>query len=382
MVSYTLLVKDSGLVLLALRGKGRRITVSTKIKGDASRWDASAHRFTGPYSIQLNALVRRWEDAATEEILTGETDLSLLRDAIQRRMGDAPSQGRPGVLAEFRRWAVESDSRHTANRQTLYSSRLFAEFLGGKDIPFARVTYEFSERYIAWMRDVKGLSPNTRGIHIQWLKAVMEHARKKGLHDNTAYRGFVKEREEVDNIYLTDDELAAIADLELPPMLDKARDLLLVGCYTALRWSDFSQLGADNARDGYLRVITQKTGERVVIPLHPKVRQILDKWDGVPRLAAAVFNRSVKEVCRLAGMTHEVEVYRHGRKQKLPRWELVSSHTARRTAATNMYKAGIPTISIMKITGHRTEAAFMRYIRISKEENAAMLADNPFFNPK
>ena len=70
------------------------------------------------------------------------------------------------------------------------------------------------------------------------------------------------------------------------------------------------------------------------------------------------------------------------KKQKLPRWELVSSHTARRTAATNMYKAGIPAISIMKITGHRTEAAFMRYIRISKEENAAMLADNPFFNPK
>ena len=61
------------------------------------------------------------------------------------------------------------------------------------------------------------------------------------------------------------------------------------------------------------------------------------------------------------------------------KWELVTSHTARRTAATNMYKAGIPAISIMKITGHRTEANFMRYIKLSKEENAEMLKGSSFF---
>jgi integrase len=61
------------------------------------------------------------------------------------------------------------------------------------------------------------------------------------------------------------------------------------------------------------------------------------------------------------------------------KWELVSSHTARRTGATNMYKAGIPTLAIMKVTGHTSESSFLKYINISKEENARMLAEHPYF---
>ena len=58
------------------------------------------------------------------------------------------------------------------------------------------------------------------------------------------------------------------------------------------------------------------------------------------------------------------------KEQRIEKWEAVSSHTARRSAATNMFKAGIPSISIMKITGHKTETQFMKYIKVSKEENA------------
>jgi hypothetical protein len=67
------------------------------------------------------------------------------------------------------------------------------------------------------------------------------------------------------------------------------------------------------------------------------------------------------------------------KEQRIEKWEAVSSHTARRSAATNMFKAGIPSISIMKITGHKTETQFIKYIKVSKEENAEMLMDNPFF---
>lgn len=68
-----------------------------------------------------------------------------------------------------------------------------------------------------------------------------------------------------------------------------------------------------------------------------------------------------------------------GKEQRIEKWEAVSSHTARRSAATNMFKAGISSISIMKITGHKTETQFMKYIKVSKEDNAEMLMDNPFF---
>jgi hypothetical protein len=61
------------------------------------------------------------------------------------------------------------------------------------------------------------------------------------------------------------------------------------------------------------------------------------------------------------------------------KWQLVSSHTARRSGATNMYLAKIPTFRIMLITGHKTEQAFFKYIRITSEENAVILANHPFF---
>ena len=74
------------------------------------------------------------------------------------------------------------------------------------------------------------------------------------------------------------------------------------------------------------------------------------------------------------------------KKQKWPRkavcwpiqrkelWQCVSSHAARRNFATNLYLDGYPTLEIMKITGHKTEKAFMRYIRVSKLDAAKKLS--------
>jgi len=42
-------------------------------------------------------------------------------------------------------------------------------------------------------------------------------------------------------------------------------------------------------------------------------------------------------------------------------------------------QAEVPTISIMKITGHRTEKAFMKYIKITQEQNANKLGNHPYF---
>ena len=58
------------------------------------------------------------------------------------------------------------------------------------------------------------------------------------------------------------------------------------------------------------------------------------------------------------------------------KWQLVSSHTGRRSFATNLYKSGFPSISIMNITGHKTEAAFLKYIKVTPEEHARLLAEH------
>ncbi len=77
----------------------------------------------------------------------------------------------------------------------------------------------------------------------------------------------------------------------------------------------------------------------------------------------------------------ETQITKGGKliKNELPKYELIKTHTARRTGATNMYLAGIPTIDIMKITGHRTESEFLKYIKVSKQETATKLSSHPYF---
>ena len=91
----------------------------------------------------------------------------------------------------------------------------------------------------------------------------------------------------------------------------------------------------------------------------------------------------LKEICEAAGLDSptKIGITRGGKlsHEINKKFELVCTHTARRSFATNAFLMDIPTISIMKITGHRTEKSFMKYIRISQEENANKLLTHPFF---
>jgi integrase len=102
-----------------------------------------------------------------------------------------------------------------------------------------------------------------------------------------------------------------------------------------------------------------------------------------PTVCEQYFNREIKKICKKNGLIDPIfkTVSNGGQKYTITKekWEMVSSHTARRTGATNMYKAGIPTLAIMKVTGHTSESSFLKYIKISKEENARMLANHPHF---
>ena len=115
--------------------------------------------------------------------------------------------------------------------------------------------------------------------------------------------------------------------------------------------------------------------------------EILAKYENnLPKTYEQKLNKYIKEVAKMAEITEpiEVEQMENGRlvKNVVPKNELVKTHTARRSGATNMYLAGIPAISIMKITGHKTEREFMKYIKASEEETAIELMNHPYFSGK
>ena len=236
----------------------------------------------------------------------------------------------------------------------------------------------------------KGYSLNTIGARIKGLKLFMNEAYERDLHNNLDFKKkrFNKPHEETNAVYLNLDELQRISDHDFSkcPKLDRVRDIFLIGCYTGLRFSDLSQLHTDNIEaNGTITIKTQKTGKTVVIPIHPVVRQILDKYGNeLPKIPSnQKFNDYIKIVARMAGIEDNVLTQKskgyENHSETTPKYNLVTSHTARRSFATNAYLSGIPTISIMRITGHKTESSFMKYIKISDKENAIHLKEHKFF---
>ena len=129
----------------------------------------------------------------------------------------------------------------------------------------------------------------------------------------------------------------------------------------------------------------QKTGNHVIIPVRPELQAILDKYENrLPKSYEQKVNKFIKEIAREAGITEKIEVsYVENGERKthlVEKCDLVKTHTARRSGATNMYLAGIPTIAIMKITGHKTEKEFMKYIKITEEQTAMELMNHPYFS--
>lgn len=276
-------------------------------------------------------------------------------------------------------------------------------------LQFADINLRFYERFRDFMLG-KGYSLNFLGTVVKSIKVAYRDARDvDGLHDlhETEKRGFSSANVAAKTIYLSLAELQRIADLEITPQsfvaaypnsannagvnierkikaLEVVRNKFLLGAYTALRVSDFNYLRDVHIDGDYFRVTTQKTGAHVVIPIHPVIRRIIDSgFDISTPITDQKINEHIKEVARMAGITQLVEGTKYIQHRAVvgffPKCDLITTHTARRSAATNMYKAGIPSISIMRITGHTTEKSFMKYIKITAEENAELMAKNKFF---
>jgi len=258
-------------------------------------------------------------------------------------------------------------------------------------LTFDSINMDFYEDFTTYLEKNCRFTKNTVGDHIKKIKVFMNYSLDKGYTTNQGHRHrkFKTVEETADTIYLNDQELETIYNLDLTvnPRMERVRDLFLIGCYTGLRFSDLSQLTADKfIKDGtQIKIKTAKTGETVVIPLHWTIREILRKYNGeLPRVISnQKMNEYLKELGQMAGFTEKINVSKTkgglNFDKTSEKWELITVHTARRSFATNMYLAEVPAISIMKITGHRTERAFLKYIKITAEQNADRLAKHPYF---
>jgi integrase len=249
---------------------------------------------------------------------------------------------------------------------------------------------DFYEDFMRYCLDKK-LSNNTIGGYIKNIKVFMNEAFDRKLTTNIEFknRRFKTLEEDSDSIYLSTSDIDRLyrLDLKSNQRLDKVRDIFIIGCSTGLRYSDLLTISEKNLIefDTKLKLRTEKTGETVIIPVNKYFRAILKKYNGFPdySISNQKMNLYLKELGELSEINEKVLISTTSGGQKVSesfeKYKLITVHTARRSFATNAYLSNVPSISIMKITGHRTERAFLKYIKISQEDNANKLINHPFF---
>lgn len=291
--------------------------------------------------------------------------------------------------------------------------RIFLECFKHQSFTWDELSQQHIHTYLNFL-DKQGYMRETKNRHIGVFSTIITIAEKQRLHTNGIVRKWLSAPSAIDDekkalIYLTKDELKNIYDLPLTGMKEKARDLFLIACYTALRYSDFSKIkrgciGVTEKGTTVIRLIQQKTLGQVVIPIiNEELEMLLKKYDyNVPSLSEQKINDNIKLVCEQVSKTvpslcrkertlltkTERELLDKGKRvfefddegyPIKPRWELVCCHTARRTAITNMYLSGkFSTRQIMSVSGHKKEETFLKYIRLSLDEKADDVASAAF----
>lgn len=406
MASVTFALKEPNaiedtLIILLFRLNNQQWKFSFNQKINPKYWNAKANKAREvrafPYA-ELNTMLSNLKNEILDTCrrLTNDGEpitKTRVKEAIDRVLQkDIQVTSNKDFFTFIDNLIENSNKKLFTIKQYKQARRVLKDFQDYRKQPvtFESIDLDFYEGFTKYLTE-KGYFTNSIGGFIKNLKVFMNEAVDRGITKNLTYKHkkFKTVDEQTESIYLTTDEIKAMFDEDLSDneRLENVRDLFVIGCYTGLRFSDLAKLSDKNIIDNNtkIKILTEKTGELVIIPLHRYVRDILKRRNGViPRVISnQKMNEYLKELGAKVNINDKVTIhYTKGGKrtaEHLKKYELITVHTARRSFATNAYLNDIPTISIMKITGHRTEKAFLKYIKISQEDNANKLLNHPFF---
>ena len=296
--------------------------------------------------------------------------------------------------------------------------RIFLDFCKTtNDFCWDNINQSLVNKYMSFLES-EGYSKSVADRYINCFKTLIIIAEREDIHNNHKAKGMfrhatVKEHEKTTAIYLTKEELEGLYNMELVGLEEKVRDAFLVACYTGQRHSDFSQLnptcfGTTFDDKMVIRIVQTKTKTPVVIPiLDNRLKTILEKYNyRVPEITDQVMNRYIKQIGEklshtVTSLGQDVKTILTKQERKAEenktktfrydedgnaikyKWELIATHTGRRTCATNMYLSKkYNRREMMLVTGHKKEENFLKYIKLSLDEeayNLAMSSDGEMF---
>lgn len=242
-----------------------------------------------------------------------------------------------------------------------------------KKLTYDKINPLFFEKFFLFLID-KGMLNNTAHKTIKLLKSFLIWSNNNEYSDNKSYTTFKAVSESNEVIYLTEDELDTLYDMSPScERLERVRDLFVFQCYTGVRYSDIENISRVDLQGSTWRFRTQKTKDLLEIPLSARAFSILAKYSEYPQPLPVISNQKVnkylKELCKEASINSLVKIVKFRGTERIEntykKYEVIGSHTARRTFISLSLMKGMSAEVIMSITGHADYRMMKRYLKIA-----------------
>lgn len=396
------LITENVPIRMYVNYNGKRVDFSTGYRTDAKKWDEKAGKVLKGCTNKLkqtasdiNSALAEYEAAVNEVFKVYETENAVpsparLRESFNEKLHSGKVKKEytffevwdmfVAALSKQNNWTVATHNKFKTLKAHLlrFNSRM----------TFEELTEKRLQQYIDFVRTERDMRNTTAVKHLKYLKTFLTWAEQKGYNTNAEYRSYKPNFKGTDGnsktiVFLSKEELETLYKFTIPAnkqYLNRVRDVFCFCCFTGLRYSDAYNLRASNLREGrdygMICITTQKTADRLEIPVTRYAHEILEKYKDIPfengKLLPVISNQKMndylKELCQLAGINSIVtKTYYKGTEridEAKPKYEYMSSHAARRTFVCTALLQGIPAEVVMKITGHKSYEIMKPYIEI------------------
>ena len=346
-------------------------------------WDKKTRRLKtmrgaqGDRNRKLNIILNEYEFAV--ERIRDFYGSALTKDRLKAKLDEyfhVQEKKSETVLELFDEYLKEIKDVGTLTKatQTKYrqSRDKFKAFQGKRQLKLKDMTDTVLWAFVAYMRDVYKNTDNSLSRNLTFFKTFLNWNIKKGRAVPDDFKHVTVKKRDTDDIALTQEGIKILETIKLDHRLDLYRDMFLIGVNSGQRFSDYSVFEKADVSNGMIIKRAEKTETNSYIPLHPKLERLLDKYDWQLRtISSQKFNKAIQQICKKAGFDDEVKKTKYlGSKkmiERFQRWEIVTSHTARRTFITLSSTKGMPDHIIMSITGIRDPKTLQKYKKINLE---------------
>ena len=398
MIKTTFVLKEpksssETIIYLVMRWDGLQMKISTKQKVNPKFWNKERlkvketiseknHQNINKELVEIEKVAYKMFNSFTETFKRKPNSEELKNLIEQEYFQNNPmfkKVDKKTILDYFDDYieTIKSTTAHTTVQKYKQAKENFKDFQKDKKRIYntEMIDLKFRNEYVEYLIETKKYAPTTVYRKMKFLRTVLYFIENLGIKVNPFLHNsrFLTKDIEVDNIALSESEIDELERLNLSDnkRLEQVRDLFLVACYTGQRFSDLNKINQSNIIDDeYIAIRQQKTNEQLTLPLLKVVKTILVKYSyKLPKISNVKFNEYIKEVAKLCETLNK----QYNGDNKKVRWQMISSHTARRTFVTLNYGKGVDLDTLKLGTGHKQTKTLQTYIKMNDKQKADLL---------